>query len=80
MKADFTEQIDGLLEKYTELLVGEASADNIEKVKAWIVYGHIAKSMPPLVKHWNVEYPEAKEQIKAVIEEIKEMNEQNRKK
>jgi hypothetical protein len=80
MENNMNEQINGLLEKYTELLVGEASAENIEKVKTWILYGHIAKSMPPLAKHWNAEYPEAKEQIKNVIAEIKEMNERNRQK
>ncbi|WP_210365249.1 DUF2573 family protein [Bacillus sp. REN3] len=74
------EQIDGLLEKYTELLVGEGSAEKTEKVKMWIVYNHIAKSMPPLAKHWNQKYPDGKEQIIKTIAEIKEMNEQQRKK
>jgi len=36
--------------------------------------------MPPLAKHWNAEYPDAKEQIKNVIAEVKELNEQNRQK
>lgn len=80
MEKDFTEQINGLLEKYTELLVGEGSAENVEKVKTWILYSHIAKSMPPLAKHWNAEYPDAKDQIKSVIAQVKEMNEQNRQK
>ena len=80
MDKNFTEQIDGLLEKYTELLVGEGSTENVEKVKTWILYSHIAKSMPPLAKHWNAEYPDAKDQIKNVISEVKEMNEQNRRK
>lgn len=80
MDNNLSEQINGLLEKYTELLVGEASADNLEKVKTWILYSHIAKSMPPLAKHWNAEYPDAKDQIKNVITEVKEMNERNRQK
>lgn len=80
MDNNLSEQINGLLEKYTELLVGEASADNLEKVKTWILYSHIAKSMPPLAKHWNAEYPDAKDQIKNVIAEVKEMNERNRQK
>ncbi|GAE47254.1 hypothetical protein JCM21738_4212 [Mesobacillus boroniphilus JCM 21738] len=80
MDKNFTEQINGLLEKYTELLVGEGSAENVEKVKTWILYSHIAKSMPPLAKHWNAEYPDAKDQIKNVIAEVKEMNEKNRQK
>jgi hypothetical protein len=80
MDKTLTEQVDGLLEKYTELLVGEGSVENIEKVKTWILYSHIAKSMPPLAKHWNAEYPDAREQIKNVITQVKEMNEQQRKK
>lgn len=80
MDRNFTEQVEGLLEKYTELLVGEATEENIEKVKTWILYSHIAKSMPPLAKHWNAEYPDAREQIKNVITEVKEMNERNRQK
>lgn len=80
MEKNYTEQIDGLLEKYTELLVGDGSAENVEKVKTWILYSHIAKSMPPLAKHWNAEYPDAKEQIKNVIAEVKEMNERKRQK
>jgi hypothetical protein len=80
MDKKFTEQVDGLLEKYTELLVGEGSAENVEKVKTWILYSHIAKSMPPLAKHWNAEYPDARDQIKNVISQVKEMNEQNRQK
>ncbi|WP_079507039.1 DUF2573 family protein [Mesobacillus jeotgali] len=80
MNNEIAEQINGLLEKYTELLVGEASSENIDKVKTWIMYSHIAKSMPPLAKHWNAEYPEAREQIKNVIAEVKEMNELNRQK
>lgn len=74
------EQINGLLEKYTELLVGEPTKENVEKVKAWIMYSHIAKSMPPLAKHWNAEYPDARDEIKNVIAEVKELNERNRQK
>lgn len=80
MEKTFTEQIDGLLEKYTELLVGEGSAENKEKVKVYILYSHIAKTMPALAKHWNAEYPEAKEAMKSVIGEVKELNERTRQK
>lgn len=80
MKDKLQEQLDGLLEKYTELLIGEPSNENKEKVKAWIIYSHIAKSMPPLAQHWNQSYPDAKEDIMQVIKEIKELNELNRKK
>ncbi|MCM3585084.1 YusU family protein [Mesobacillus maritimus] len=80
MNEKLTEQLDGLLEKYAELLVGHSSNEYKEKVKAWIIYNHIAKTMPPLAQHWNKTYPDAKENIMQVIKEIKELNEQNRKK
>jgi len=72
------EQLDGLLEKYTELLLGETSPELKEKVKAWVLYTYISKSMPPLVKHWNEKYPDGKDGIKKVIHEIKELNEKHR--
>lgn len=69
------EQLDGLVEKYTELLLGETDEELKEQVKMWIIYSHIAKSMPPLAKHWNGAYPDAKQGIKEVIRQIKERNE-----
>jgi len=74
----FRDQFDALLEKYTELLLGKSSPDLKEKVIIWILYSHIAKSMPALGKHWNELYPEAKEQVKKIIGEIKQLNEQER--
>lgn len=78
MEKVFVQQFEALLEKYSELLVGEASEDTKEKVKAWALYTHIAKSMPALAKHWNELYPEAKEEMKQIISEIKQLNEQHR--
>ncbi|MCY7752750.1 YusU family protein [Bacillus haynesii] len=72
------EQLDGLVEKYTELLLGETDEELKEQVKIWIIYSHIAKSMPPLAKHWNGAYPDAKQEIKEVISQIKERNEAHR--
>ncbi|MED4402952.1 YusU family protein [Metabacillus fastidiosus] len=72
------QQIDGLLEKYTELLLGETSEELKEKVQTWVLYNHIAKSMPPLVKHWNESYPEGREYVKELISEIKKLNEEHR--
>lgn len=80
MKDKFKEQLDGLLEKYTELLIGENDPELKEKVEAWALYSFIAKSMPPLAKHWNDTYPDAKEEMKALIAEIKTMNEEFRSK
>ncbi|WP_342432882.1 DUF2573 family protein [Neobacillus sp. FSL H8-0543] len=79
MEKAFAQQFEALLEKYSELLLGETNEDTKEKVKAWALYTHIAKSMPALAKHWNELYPEAKEEMKEIIKEIKELNEQHRK-
>lgn len=76
----FEEQLDGLLEKYTELLLGESSPELKEKVKAWALYTHISKSMPPLAKHWNEQYPDAKANMKALVTDIQELNKAHREK
>ncbi|MER1935437.1 MAG: DUF2573 family protein, partial [Priestia megaterium] len=60
MNKTFQEQFDGLIEKYTELMVGKSDEQLQEKVKMWALYNHISKSMPHLTKHWNQLYPEAK--------------------
>ncbi|MEH6953536.1 YusU family protein [Neobacillus drentensis] len=78
MEKTFTKQFEALLEKYSELLVGEATDETKEKVKMWALYTHIAKSMPALTKHWNGLYPDAKEEMKQIINEIKVLNEQHR--
>jgi hypothetical protein len=78
LENEFRKQFDGLLEKYTELLVGDDSEEVIEKVKIWALYSHISKSMPPLAKHWNATYPDAKTEIKDMISEIKQLNEKHR--
>ncbi len=75
MEKIFVQQFDALLEKYSELLVGDMSEETKEKVKVWALYTHIAKSMPALAKHWNELYPEAKEEMKQIVNEIKQMNE-----
>jgi hypothetical protein len=78
MEKTFAKQFEALLEKYSELLVGEATDETREKVKMWALYTHIAKSMPALTKHWNGLYPDAKEEMKQIINEIKVLNEQHR--
>ncbi|MEH7010248.1 DUF2573 family protein [Neobacillus niacini] len=78
MEKIFAEQFEALLEKYSDLLVGESSEETKDKVKTWALYTHIAKSMPALAKHWNELYPEAKEEMKTIINEIKQLNEQHR--
>lgn len=78
MENELKEQLDGLLEKYTELMLGESSEELKDKIQMWVLYSHVAKSMPALVKHWNETYPEAKENVKKLIGEIKELNEKHR--
>ncbi|MFD1358757.1 DUF2573 family protein [Fictibacillus halophilus] len=71
-------QLDGLIEKYAELLIGKTEPEHVEMVKAYVLYSSIAKSMPPLVKHWNESYPDAKDAMKELISEIKKLNEEHR--
>jgi hypothetical protein len=71
-------QLEGLLTKYTELLIGSAEPDQIEKIRAYVLYTFIAKNMPPLAAHWNESYPDAKEAMKKLMSEIKELNEKHR--
>ncbi|MGE6626693.1 YusU family protein [Bacillus pumilus] len=78
MGNELDEKLEGLLEKYTELLLGESTDALKQDVKQWVIYSHIAKSMPPLAKHFNETYPGAKEEIKETIQRIKQMNEAHR--
>ncbi|MGN7401185.1 YusU family protein [Cytobacillus praedii] len=80
MNNELKAQMDGLLEKYTELLFGETNSELKEQVQAWVLYSHIAKSIPPLIQHWNSTYPDAKEEMKHLITDIKDRNEQFRSK
>ena len=78
MSEKFAGQFEALLEKYTELLVGDSSPELQESVKYWMMYTHISKSMPALARHWNERYPEGKQEILAHMKEIKQLNEQHR--
>ncbi|KPN14529.1 hypothetical protein AKG37_05540 [Bacillus australimaris] len=78
MGNELDEKLEGLLDKYTELLLGELTDALKQDVKQWIIYSHIAKSMSPLAKHFNETYPEAKEEIKETIQRIKQLNEAHR--
>lgn len=78
MENELDEKLEGLLEKYTELLLGETTEALEKDVKQWVIYSHIAKSMPPLAKHFNETYPEAKEEMKETIQRIKTLNEAHR--
>ncbi|OCA87973.1 hypothetical protein A8F94_09090 [Bacillus sp. FJAT-27225] len=74
----FVKQLEALLEKYAELLVGQSDEETTEKVKMYALYTHIAKTMPALAQHWNALYPDAKNEMKALMLEIKRLNEQKR--
>ncbi|MFD4416376.1 YusU family protein [Bacillus safensis] len=78
MGNELDEKLEGLLDKYTELLLGESTDELKQDVKQWVIYSHIAKSMPPLAKHFNETYPEAKGEIKHTIQRIKQLNEAHR--
>lgn len=71
----FLEQFEALVVKYTELLTGKSDAETVEKVKIMAIYNHISKTMPPLLNHFNLTHPEAKEDIRKIFTEIKELNE-----
>lgn len=79
MDQEFLQQFEALLEKYSELLVGDSTDLVKEKVKIYSLYSHIAKTMPALTKHWNGLYPDAKDQVVAIMNDVKTLNEQYRK-
>ncbi len=76
--SEFQKQFDALLDKYTELLIGDTSPEKKEMVTQYALYSFVAKQMPALVKHWNSLYPDGKEEMKKIIGEIKELNEAHR--
>jgi hypothetical protein len=78
MDKNLRSQLDDLIEKYSELLIGSSEPEHVEMVKAYVLYSSIAKSMPPLAKHWNESYPDAKEAMKELIGEMKKLNETHR--
>ncbi|OEH92267.1 DUF2573 family protein [Bacillus solimangrovi] len=75
MEQSLEEQFEALIEKYTELLTGDTNEELKAKVQMWVLYNHIAKSMPALAKHWNQQYPDSKQQMHEIIKDIKIRNE-----
>ncbi|MGM9988732.1 MAG: DUF2573 family protein [Bacillaceae bacterium] len=78
MNEQFEQKFDGLLEKYTELLLGKNDEQLVEKVKMWMMYTYMSKSMPALVQHWNSVTPDGKAEMMALISEIKKLNDEHR--
>ncbi|MCZ8517139.1 DUF2573 family protein [Paenibacillus filicis] len=74
MNARFQTEFDALVEKFAELLTGDASPETIEKIKLWSVYNHIHKTMPALASHWNQNHPESKADIRRLFEEVRDLN------
>lgn len=74
------EGFDELVYKFTELLTGEATEENIEKVKVWSMYSHMLKVMPPLIKHWNSDNPDAKAKVRGIFEDVQRLNQENKQK
>lgn len=80
MEKEFENKFDALIKGYMELLIGEGSDEKQDKFEKWILYTYISKAMPHLVKHWNSQYPEAKDEVVNIIKEIKTLNDQYREK
>lgn len=74
MNSRFTEEFDGLVEKFSELLTGDVSPEMVEKIKVWAIYNHIHKTMPALASHWNQSHPEGKADIRKLFEEVRDLN------
>ncbi|UHA74547.1 DUF2573 family protein [Paenibacillus sp. 481] len=75
MKEAWQPSFDALVEKYAELLTGQANQETVDNVKMWALYNHMHKTMPNLTRHWNETHPEGKAAVRALFEEIKQMNE-----
>ncbi|MBP1156707.1 MULTISPECIES: YusU family protein [unclassified Paenibacillus] len=74
MNSRFTDEFDGLVEKFSELLTGDTSPEMIEKIKVWAIYNHIHKTMPALASHWNQSHPDGKADIRKLFEEVRDLN------
>lgn len=75
-------ELDDLFYKFTELLTGEATEENMEYVRVWALYSHISKVMPPLIQHWSAEpgSEQARAKIKEVFEAVQRLNQENKEK
>ncbi|MFC8688719.1 YusU family protein [Brevibacillus porteri] len=81
-KAALVPELEDLVRKFTELLTGEATPERVEMVKVWCLYTTMAKAMPPLIQHWGSEpeHMEARNQIREIIEQIKQWNQEKNQK
>ncbi|AEI45142.1 YusU family protein [Paenibacillus mucilaginosus] len=74
MNSQALDEFEGLVAKFTELLIGDSSPENIEKIKVWALYSHIHKTMPALTGHWNGLHPEMKAGVRELYEEVRSLN------
>jgi hypothetical protein len=77
---NFRKAFDALLEKYSELLIGENSPEAAEKVRYWALFSHIHKTMPALTSHWNAAHPEEKAAVRELFEEMRDKGRLHREK
>lgn len=75
---DFRKAFNALAEKYSELLLGDASPETVEKVQYWALFNHIHKTMPALTNHWNAAHPAEKAAVRELFEEIRDRGRQYR--
>jgi Protein of unknown function (DUF2573) len=80
MEKEFDKKFDALIKDCMEFLIGEGSEEQQEKFEKYLIYMYISKAMPNLVRHWNSEYPEAKEEVVNIVKEIKTLNDKHREK
>lgn len=76
MNPQFDEQFQALVQKFAELLTGDASPETVQKITYWSIYNHIHKTMPALASHWNQHHPEGKADVRQLFVEIRQLNQQ----
>ncbi|MCZ8519226.1 MULTISPECIES: DUF2573 family protein [Paenibacillus] len=74
MNPQALDEFEGLVSKFSELLIGDTSAEHIEKIKIWAVYSHIHRTMPALTSHWNQLHPGIKAEMRTLFEEVRSLN------
>ncbi|TBL81822.1 DUF2573 family protein [Paenibacillus thalictri] len=74
MNPQLEQPFEALVEKFAELLTGDASPEMVEKIKIWAIYNHIHKTMPALASHWNQNHPQGKAEIRQLFEEVRDLN------
>lgn len=74
MTVQVPEQLETLLNTFTEMMTGEATPENIETVLQWALYMHMRSVMPPLVQHWRTAEPEHAQTVSDAIKRVQALN------